>query len=446
MRSRLIHSIIAAALCFGFTQPKLNADNADKPSYVAHEWGTFTTFSGSDGVFMEFRPLADRQSDLPAFVWDRTTHRSSPWLTKGHIRGRVRMETPVIYFYTDTVQNVNVKVDFPQGLLTEFFPPVQSMSPPLDWEAAYSEGELIGNSSLDWGTVTLMPATSLVPSTIKGDSRQQLANYFEENLVPNSDDCPHYAYARNTDAALVHVQALDMPSFRGDEREQASFVEKFLFYRGVGKFDLPLKANFDKSDRPLLKNLGSDAINAAVMIEVRNETISISDVVRINAMDSYDFKQLMPTDRESVKRAVQQILNNEGLYEKEAASMVATWDDSWFTEQGSRILYTVPTGLIDKVLPLQLDPAPQQLVRTLIGRMELLSPTDEVTATQAVAASFKVWNEQYERGEKENVLEIPQSIERFGRLAEPTLARVATISKDANIRLHSERLRAQMLQ
>lgn len=36
---------------------------------IVHEWGTFTSFSGSDGVRLEFRPLADE--DLPPFVLDR---------------------------------------------------------------------------------------------------------------------------------------------------------------------------------------------------------------------------------------------------------------------------------------------------------------------------------------------------------------------------------------
>ncbi|HIK92924.1 MAG TPA: hypothetical protein EYG03_13225, partial [Planctomycetes bacterium] len=36
---------------------------------VVHEWGTFTNFSGSDGVKLEYRPLVD--NDLPDFVLDR---------------------------------------------------------------------------------------------------------------------------------------------------------------------------------------------------------------------------------------------------------------------------------------------------------------------------------------------------------------------------------------
>src|SRR5262245_14028478 len=37
--------------------------------FVVHEWGTFTSFSGSDAVKLEFRPLVD--VDLPRFVLDR---------------------------------------------------------------------------------------------------------------------------------------------------------------------------------------------------------------------------------------------------------------------------------------------------------------------------------------------------------------------------------------
>ncbi len=35
---------------------------------IVHEWGTFTSFSGSDGVQLEFQPLT--HNDLPSFVID----------------------------------------------------------------------------------------------------------------------------------------------------------------------------------------------------------------------------------------------------------------------------------------------------------------------------------------------------------------------------------------
>ena len=44
---------------------------SDDGNFIVHEWGTFTTFSGSDGVFLDFRPLAAKESDLPDYVLDR---------------------------------------------------------------------------------------------------------------------------------------------------------------------------------------------------------------------------------------------------------------------------------------------------------------------------------------------------------------------------------------
>ncbi len=61
---------------------------------VVHEWGTFTNFSGSDGVKLEYRPLVDK--DLPDFVLDRGWQAGlHPRFTKTLLRGRQRMETPV---------------------------------------------------------------------------------------------------------------------------------------------------------------------------------------------------------------------------------------------------------------------------------------------------------------------------------------------------------------
>jgi len=94
--------------------------------FIVHEWGTFTNFAGADGVQLDFRPLID--NELPAFVYDRAMQ-GTLWLGKGQ-RARQRMETPVIYFYTDRPREVSVSVDFPSGLLTEFYPPPRTPNRP----------------------------------------------------------------------------------------------------------------------------------------------------------------------------------------------------------------------------------------------------------------------------------------------------------------------------
>src|SRR5918912_3147375 len=83
---------------------------------VVHEWGTFTSIAGRDGVALEWRPL-NGASDLPKFV--HTIQEESSGLrhvpNKGDLVAQVRMETPVLYFYTASDMDVSVKVDFPKG-------------------------------------------------------------------------------------------------------------------------------------------------------------------------------------------------------------------------------------------------------------------------------------------------------------------------------------------
>src|SRR6059058_3683978 len=110
-----------------------------KGKLIVHEWGTFTNFAGSDGVYMEYRPLVF--NDLPEFVLDRggqtTLAKSRPapgtlFLGKARIISRSRMETPVTYFYTDAPMQVEARVDFPHGMLTDLYPAAKSMSPLVD--------------------------------------------------------------------------------------------------------------------------------------------------------------------------------------------------------------------------------------------------------------------------------------------------------------------------
>lgn len=123
-------SVVIALAAGPETVSKGKADgppSATDDPLIVHEWGTFTSFSGSDGVRLDFRPLADE--DLPPFVLDRFLQAGLPSFGKRMISTRLRMETPVTYFYTERERDVNVRVDFPQGLLTEFYPPVAAMTP-----------------------------------------------------------------------------------------------------------------------------------------------------------------------------------------------------------------------------------------------------------------------------------------------------------------------------
>ena len=413
--------------------------------FVVHEWGTFTTFSGSDGVYLDYRPLATEHSDLPNFVLDRLNSGDGiPIFTKQKIRARVRMETPVTYFYTDRPRTVNVRVDFPKGMLTEYYPPAKKILPPLDREAAMGKGELIGGSSIDWGTIDLIPVDSIVSESIAEPLRSQLSQSFADKVLPLGGEMKHYGHARNTDSALVHVHQDEAWKNAWSLSTATEHFEKFLFYRGVGKFELPVAVEFDASSAQFV-NRGQQPIRSAILLEIQGGQIKMSVVDRIEADSTQAFGELKPVSPEKLADTVTQRLIAEGLYEKEARSMVETWKSSWFNEQGRRVLYMVPGTITDELLPLHVEPAPQESLRVLVARMELLSPQDEEALLTQLRDSINQRAAFYaDLANKGKAYPIPPEIASYGRMAEPALARVATIAKNEAVRREAKWLLAQI--
>src|SRR6266581_7866846 len=184
---------IAALLIVLAVSPAF-AGGSESNKFIVHEWGTFASFAGSDGISLEFRPLVT--SDLPDFVLDRGKQANlfnqrfaagdrSIYTTKSSVRSLQRMETPVTYFYTDRERVVDVMVGFPKGLLTEFYPPVRMMFPVF----VKGQSEKLADSSLSWDKVKLIPAASIKPSMIP----------------PPTSEKDHYGFARATDSAMVAI-------------------------------------------------------------------------------------------------------------------------------------------------------------------------------------------------------------------------------------------------
>jgi hypothetical protein len=66
---------------------------------------------------------------------------------------------------------------------------------------------------------------------------------------------------------------------------------------------------------------------------------------------------------------------------------VDTWTRSWFGNEGLRVLYVAPRGWTDGWLPTSVTPAPTAFTRTLVGRIEALTPEDEAALVQQIEAS-----------------------------------------------------------
>jgi len=420
----------------------LSSDHPGK--LIVHEWGTFTSFSGSNGVRIDFRPLAD--NDLPAFVINRA-RQAGAWhpLAKFNLLVQERMETPVTYFYTDREREVNVKVGFPQGLLTEFYPPVQQMLPKFEWKNAVK----IRDSELDWGTVQLIPESKLGNTVADKGLSEVIRQRLLGSLLPDTQG-NHYQFARETDSALVHV---NLPGKKDlYSVPNGDFFEKFLFYRGIGNFELPIHVVAKGSGRFEVSNSGSDAIRSLFLVTADGKELRFAKAEQIDPQGKLTMVQSSTkANLDDLAEAVVESLVAEKLYEKEARSMVNTWRQSWFGEQGTRLFYVVPSRLTEALLPLTISPAPDEMVRVLVGRFEIMSPEDEARVTKLVQQSIVARDEHLKKAEKDEKLRqqglpLPESIRNLGRLAEPALVRVRTIAKEPAVREEAGRLLAQWSQ
>ena len=110
--------VVALALVLSAAVWPIAADRpALQPSdLTVHEWGTFTSVAGKDGSAIEWDTLGCKD-DLPGFVND-FGFRGLKW----RLGGTVRMETPVIYFYSPRDVVADVRISFPHGLITEWYP------------------------------------------------------------------------------------------------------------------------------------------------------------------------------------------------------------------------------------------------------------------------------------------------------------------------------------
>ena len=305
---------------------------------TAHEWGTFTSVAGENGTSVQWVPLSSAP-DLPCFV-----NRLSPQQLK-LAPGLVRMETPVLYFYAPRSMPVSVHVGFPQGWITEWYPQASRVSPDArkaQFTPSFARGRI------DWNALQVSPG--------------------EEFAFPATGGPSRYFAARETDSAPLQI---------GHQKE------KFIFYRGIANFNVPIQPTFGNDGKIEIRNTGRDAIPLIILVENREGNLgyriahSVRDSVRLDPPQ-------LTANFDDLRQDIAGTLTEFGLYQKEARAMIETWHDSWF-EEGTRVFYIVPRTFVDSQLPMRIDPSPAELVRVFVGRVELLSPWTQQTIETALS-------------------------------------------------------------
>lgn len=379
MTPKLPRLIFSALLVSCFTVSNgLPAKNTEAvyAGLTVHEWGTFTSVAGRGGQAVEWSPLTGSK-DLPGFV----EHFRDSGFKLG-LRGTVRMETPVLYFYDSREESVSVKVSFSKGVITEWYPHasrVESVANLFDGSLyqAHADG------SVAWDAVTISP-------TLRSE-------------FPRQPQDSHYYAARMTSATPLRVKT--------SEGEQQ---EKFLFYRGVSTLRVPVSAKLTSDGKVQIGNNAEEEIPNAILFERRGDKVGYRIGGAVAKETAFDPPELTGNVDDLGKELVGMLVA-QGLYVDEAQAMVNTWRDSWF-EEGSRVIYILPEKFVNGILLLSIQPAPAQISRVFVGRLELVTPATE----KAVEAAFASHDQA--------------TLEKYGRFLEPILQTM--MAKDSN-RSHS---------
>jgi hypothetical protein len=388
--------------------------------FIVHEWGTDTVVVGSNGSLQ--RGLHHEEEDLPAFVYDRMKSgtllgsASSPSVT-------IKMETPVTYFYSPTALSVTARVNFPKGVLTQWYPAVKEFRPPLAALDSVGPGVPAGLSDpvldpsfpfvgdvcrvrygsvsaglLDWGTISLQARGAAPKNPLPDAPLEQFG----------------WSYARAVDANWVETAS-------GES-------ERFLFYRGLGDFDLPVTVRAETASKVTFTNGYSEPVAQVFLLNVNGEhgafavhadgiapnatlTDSVPSLAGAPALDEY---------ANQLGEAVTTALDSTGLYHDEAVAMVNTWRRQWFRTPGVRALYLLPQSWTEQSIPLAILPKPDATVRVMLIRVELITPEQEqadVSALSALAGDASLGAAYFSA---------------LGRFAEPRLRRALQLSSSAS--------------
>ncbi len=348
-------SICSLYLALAFTS--FTALAADAPDFTLHEWGTFTSVSGSDGVLLP--GLQQEEEPLPNFV--HSHEGMGPHFVKGWIRPlhnvTIKMETPVIYFYTDQPFEAHVHVGFNGGSISQWFPQRSGgETPPPYTNFAMPDGVGIDfakkyNGSIEWDVQVQPP------------SADDNASVFKPGATPT------WLYPRQTDSALVRT--------KGGE------AEKFIFYRGLGNFSLPVKFTLPDDGTLHIQNDSEAAIPVMLIFNHQQYDDQVSFVLLdpLKAGGTRTVKLAAPVTstnwQHEVYATMRGALVQAGLFPKEADAMLETWWSSYFERPGLRVFWIVPENFTRAMLPLTVEPSPHEQTRVLVGRSELLTPAFE---------------------------------------------------------------------
>lgn len=357
------------------------APTAPAPAFTVHEWGTFTSVSGSSGKLLT--GVERGEEDLPSFVYAHegiAPNFGGGGLTKGWVRDltnvTVRMETPVIYFYTDKPFTAQVDVGFKGGSISQWYPQRSGGETPPPLQRG-SRGEfLTKNTALDFA------------------KSYQGSIQWKVDVFPAGDDAAGRVFKFDETTSWLHPRQTDSALVRNAQGE----TEKYLFYRGLGNFEPPVSFMAGMDGSVKIINRGEAPTGEMIVFEKADGKARWSLAPAVQPGKELTSSPGILSFRDDWRKAVYEdgakMLERAGLYRKEADAMMQTWWNSYFEREGSRVFWIVPRPFTDKILPLSIVPAPAATARVMVGRTEILTPAFESKLVSGFNAAAQAENPQ----------------------------------------------------
>lgn len=400
-----------------------NADDSEGPKpdrLTVHEWGTFTVLqdeSGTQlsGVNVDDEPLPGFVHHLPASTIVPTVLDSRYWyyrmkgVPRRHPQVTVRLETPVIYFYPPADQKspleVDVRAEFRGGWLTEFYPNAE-----IDIDGANLE-------EFDFSRLSTNTLGSLTWEKLKVGTTDR---------GPKTDE--------HVWLAPRETRAVPVTAANGE-------AESYVFYRGVGHFDAPLKVLLDRvsGHARFTSALPSDqsspepeAIPDVWLVHVHEDgRVAYRHLTEVR-FDEQGAAKLDPVsfrfvdddfDSQNLDRlraSMHASIVDQGLFEDEATAMLSTWQRAYFESPGLRVFFPVSRSWTDQRLALDLS-VEADVERVMMCRVELISDIQSsVLSTLAMGpASDSKWLDEVKSPEKQNQLLSGRSLDDLSDLEMP---------------------------
>lgn len=358
--------------------------DAAASALAVHVFGTLTSVQSSLGA--DLVGAWHDEEALPAFVAGRDLGPAGSGAAELLPDGVThKLQSLVVALHTGVTTPVTVTLDLPAGMPSRWLPAPAALEPPL------GAGGPLSGGAISW-TVTPDPS----------------------GAAPQAGD-DLWGGLRGIDAAPLQ-----------------GVGERFLFAQALAGLDLPLRVEAQEDGSFRVTNDSDQTVPAAWVVHVHpGGGLKLS----VGALAPGESKVKLPTPKEInldeytlvSAEDIAKELDLAGLTPAESRVLVGTWSWSVFHTQGLRLLYLAPQEWIDQAAPLSVSPAPDTMVRAIVGRIEVLTPDEEDELRNSVELAAAGQG-------------AAPTVEGLGVFAEPRLRRTLELLQDPAARALCESL------